>query len=53
MKLFFFKHIKDFGDEWYVQILNLKAKLSRYENPDYPDYTEQEMDAMTAENEVK
>ena len=36
-----------------LEILNLKAKLSRYENPDYPDYTEQEMDAMTAENEVK
>ena len=35
------------------ELRDLKAKLSRYENPDYPDYTEQEMDAMTAENEVK
>jgi hypothetical protein len=34
-----------------LEILDLKAKLSRYENPDNPNYTEEEMDAMTAENE--
>jgi hypothetical protein len=31
-------------------IKDLKAKLSRLENPDNPQYTEEEMDAMTAEN---
>ena len=36
-----------------AQVRDLKAKLSRYENPDYPDYTELEMDAMTAEMERK
>lgn len=25
MKLIYFKHTKDFGDEWYVQILNVKG----------------------------
>ena len=34
-----------------LEILDLKAKLSRYENPDNPNYTEEEMEAMTAENE--
>jgi len=34
------------------QILDLKAKLSRYENPDNPQYTEEEMDAMTFEEKV-
>jgi hypothetical protein len=34
-----------------TQIRDLKAKLSRLENPDNPQYTEEEMDAMTAENE--
>jgi len=33
------------------EIRDLKAKLSRYENPDNPNYTEEEMEAMTAENE--
>lgn len=31
------------------QIRDLKAKLSRFENPDNPNYTEEEMDAMSAE----
>jgi len=34
------------------QIRDLKAKLSRYENPDNPQYTEEEMDAMTFEAKV-
>lgn len=29
-----------------TEIRNLKAKLSRFENPDNPNYTDQEMDAM-------
>jgi len=33
-----------------AEIRDLKAKLSRLENPDNPNYTEEEMDAMTAEN---
>ena len=32
-----------------AEIRDLKAKLSRYENPDNPNYTEEEMDAMSAE----
>ena len=32
------------------EIRDLKAKLSRYENPDNPNYTEEEMDAMTYES---
>ena len=34
------------------EIYDLKAKLSRYEQPDNPQYTDEEMDAMTAQNEV-
>ncbi len=34
-----------------TELRNLKAKLSRFENPDNPQYTEEEMDAMSAENE--
>jgi hypothetical protein len=30
-------------------IRDLKAKLSRFENPDNPNYTDEEMDAMSAE----
>ena len=30
--------------------VNLKAKLSRLENPDNPNYTEEELEAMTLEN---
>ena len=32
------------------EILSLKAKLSRLENPDNPNYTDEEMDAMSAWN---
>jgi hypothetical protein len=32
------------------EILDLKAKLSRFENPSNPNYTDEEMDAMTAWN---
>ena len=32
-----------------AQVRDLKAKLSRLENPDNPQYTEDEMDAMSAE----
>ena len=31
------------------EIKDLKAKLSRYENPDNPNYTEEEIDAMSYE----
>tara|TARA_R110000868_G_scaffold368452_1_gene631560 strand:+ start:55 stop:501 length:447 start_codon:yes stop_codon:yes gene_type:complete len=33
------------------EIRDLKAKLSRYEQPDNPQYTDAEIDAMTYENE--
>ena len=32
-----------------AEVRDLKAKLSRLENPDNPQYTEEEMDAMSAE----
>ena len=32
-----------------AEIRDLKAKLSRFENPDNPNYTDEEMDAMSAE----
>lgn len=35
-----------------AEVLDLKAKLSRCENPDNPNYTEEEIDALCAENEV-
>jgi hypothetical protein len=35
-----------------AEIIDLKAKLSRLENPDNPQYTDEEMNAMTAQNEV-
>ena len=34
------------------EIYDLKAKLSRCQQPDNPNYTDEEMEAMTAENEV-
>jgi hypothetical protein len=37
---------------WEAEIRDLKAKLSRAQNPDNPNYTDEEMDAMSAENEV-
>ncbi len=33
-----------------AEVRDLKAKLSRLENPDNPQYTDEEMDAMTVEN---
>jgi hypothetical protein len=51
------KLIEDYNDKlWEVEKLekevrDLKAKLSRLENPDNPNYTDEEMDAMSAENE--
>jgi hypothetical protein len=35
-----------------AEVRNLKAKLSRYQQPDNPNYTDEEIEAMTAENEV-
>ena len=36
-----------------LEILDLKAKLSRCQNPDAEQYTEEEVEAMTAEMEQK
>lgn len=36
---------------WETEIRDLKAKLSRFENPDNLNYTDEEMDTMTAEVE--
>jgi hypothetical protein len=47
------KLIEDYNDKLLEiekldkEIRDLKAKLSRIENPDNPNYTEEEMDAMT------
>jgi hypothetical protein len=49
------KLAEDYRDEvckLEAEVRDLKAKLSRLQNPDNPNYTEEEMDAMTAENEV-
>lgn len=35
-----------------AEIRDLKAKLSRCENPDAPQYTDEEMEALCAENEI-
>lgn len=32
---------------------DVRAKLSRLENPDNPQYTDEEMEAMTNQNEIK
>ena len=40
----------DVEEQLKLEILDLKAKLSRYENPDNPNYTEEEMEAMDYEN---
>jgi len=37
---------------WETEIRDLKAKLSRFENPDNPQYTDGEMNALCVENEV-
>jgi hypothetical protein len=39
-------HIKKLR-EFQEEIMDLKAKISRLENPDNPQYTEEEMNAMT------
>ena len=47
------KLVEDYRDEvckLEAEIRDLKAKLSRLEQPDNPQYTDEEMDAMTAEN---
>jgi uncharacterized protein YlxW (UPF0749 family) len=46
------KLVEDYRDtvcKLEAEIRDLKAKLSRLENPDNPNYTDEEMDAMTAE----
>ena len=35
-----------------AKVRDLSAKLSRLQNPDNPNYTDEEVDAMTEENEV-
>lgn len=42
------KELRKLEDEIY----DLKAKLSRLEQPDNPQYTEEEMDALCSQNEV-
>jgi len=37
----------------YRQNLDLKAKLSRLQNPDAPSYTDEEIDAMSYENKME
>ncbi len=47
------KKIEEYEQEVYQltnTITDLRAKLSRAQNPDNPNYTDEEMDAMTAEN---
>jgi hypothetical protein len=52
------KLVEDYNDKlWEIEkleaeIRDLKAKLSRALNPDNPNYTDEEMDALCAENEV-
>jgi len=46
------KLVEDYRDtvcKLEAEVRDLKAKLSRCENPDNPNYTDEEMDAMTAE----
>ena len=48
------KLVEDYRDEvckLEAEVRDLKAKLSRFEQPDNPNYTDAEMDAMTYENE--
>jgi hypothetical protein len=52
------KLVEDYNDKlWEIEkldkeIRDLKAKLSRLQNPDNPNYTDEEMEALCAENEV-
>ena len=48
------KLVEDYRDEvckLEAEVRNLKAKLSRLEQPDNSQYTDEEMNAMNAENE--
>jgi hypothetical protein len=48
----FVEKIREYDEEVYQltsTIKDLKAKLSRAQNPDNPNYTDEEMDAMSAE----
>ena len=48
------KLVEDYRDEvckLEAEVRDLKAKLSRLEQPDNPNYTDEEIDAMTYENE--
>jgi hypothetical protein len=47
--------IEDYNKEMYkleAEIRDLKAKLSRALNPDNPQYTDEEMDALCSQNEI-
>ena len=49
------KMVEDYAKEFRKledEIYDLKAKLSRCQQPDNPNYTDEEIEAMTAENEV-
>jgi hypothetical protein len=49
------KEFRKLQDEIYdlkAKLSRLKAKLSRCQQPDNPNYTDEEMEAMTAENQV-
>jgi hypothetical protein len=49
------KLVEDYRDEvckLEAEVRDLKAKLSRFEQPDNPNYTDAEMEAMSVENEV-
>ena len=49
------KMVEDYAKEFRKledEIYDLKAKLSRCQQPDNPNYTDEEIEAMTAENQV-
>jgi len=49
------KLVEDYRDEvckLEAEVRDLKAKLSRLENPDNPNYTDNEMEAMSAWNNL-
>jgi hypothetical protein len=51
----FVEKIREYDEEFRQAsntIRDLKAKLSRAQNPDNPNYTDEEMDALCAENKV-
>ena len=45
--------LSDDEEQLKLEILDLKAKLSRFENPDNPNYTDEEIDAMSYEADKK